>query len=192
MLQFYLIVNPTSPEMPGGWTGASRFFGYFTVLTNILVALVLSAPLLRGRIGGWLSSHSIRAATAAYIAMVGIVYALVLKQLWNPQGLQKLADMALHEIVPVLYLLYWIFFGRTRTLRPGAAFGWLAYPVGYLVYALLRGALEGWYAYPFIDASQVGYGRVFLNATVILVGFIALGLLVVALDRRAKPALADP
>lgn len=187
VLQFYLLVYPTSPDMPGGWTGASRFFGYFTVLTNILVALVLSAPLLKGRIGRWLSSASVRAATTVYVAIVGIVYALVLKQLWNPQGLQKLADLALHEIVPILYVLHWIFFGRTRSLRPGEVLGWLTYPGTYLVYALLRGALEGWYAYPFLDPSVLGYGRVFLNAAGLLVGFSALGLLVVGLDRLAKP-----
>jgi len=36
------------------------------------------------------------------MTMVGAGYTLLLRHLWNPQGAQKLADILLHDVVPVL------------------------------------------------------------------------------------------
>ena len=60
---------------------------------------------------------------------------------------------------------------------------WLLYPAIYLVYLLLRGALFGLYPYPFIDAGELGYPRMLINASLFFVIFLGLGLLVVALGR---------
>jgi hypothetical protein len=46
-------------------------------------------------------------------------------------------------------------------------------PVGWLVYALVRGAFVDWYPYPFVDVDQHGLGIVLLNC----VGISALMLL---------------
>jgi hypothetical protein len=182
-LQFYLIVWSPMDGGPGGLVGASQFFGYFTILTNLIVALVLTSSLLPDRWRASLSSPTVRAATATYIAMVGIVYSVVLRDLWNPQGAQKWADVILHDAVPVLYVLHWIAFQRTRTLRWRAPVTWLLFPAGYVVCALLRGVVTGWYPYPFLDASVIGWGRVAIGSIGLLVGFVVLGLLVVAIDR---------
>lgn len=189
-LQFFLIVWSPMDGGPGGLVGASRFFGYFTILTNLIVALVLTSSLLPGRWRAFLSSPSVRAATAAYITMVGIVYSAVLRDLWNPQGAQKWADVILHDAVPILYLLHWIVCHRTGTLRWRAPITWLLYPAGYVVYALLRGVLTGWYPYPFLDANVIGWGRVAAGSIVLLVGFAGLGLLVVALDKACRRFVA--
>jgi hypothetical protein len=42
------------------------------------------------------------------------------------------ADILLHDVVPLTYAAYW-----------------LIYPPCYLAYALARGATTGWYPYPF-------------------------------------------
>jgi hypothetical protein len=60
---------------------------------------------------------------------------------------------------------------------------WSAYPIVYLVYALIRGGIGGSYPYPFIDVAFLGYGRTMINSLGLLVVFIALGLLFVALSR---------
>jgi len=49
--------------------------------------------------------------------------------------------------------------------------------------SLVRGYFVGSYPYPFIDAAHIGYGRTMLNALGLLIGFIALGLLLVAFGR---------
>ena len=73
---------------------------------------------------------------------------------------------------------------------------WAIYPAVYFAYALWRGSEIGVYAYPFIDVASLGYGQVMLNALAILVGFVALGLLLISLDqwqgRRLAAARAQP
>src|ERR1700691_1036872 len=65
---------------------------YFTVLTNLAVALVVSARLAGVR---WalLTSRATLAAVAVYIFVVGMIYSLLLRSLWAaPSGLHKIAD----------------------------------------------------------------------------------------------------
>jgi hypothetical protein len=37
------------------------------------------------------------------------------------------------------------------------------YPFCWLVFTLIRGAVISWYPYPFIDVTQLGYGKTILN-----------------------------
>jgi hypothetical protein len=167
---------------------AITFFSFFTILTNILVALVFTAMAC-----GWVSdfkqffnSSSVQAAIAVYIAMVGISYHLLLAQLWNPQGAQWLADTLLHTVMPVAYVLYWVIFGPRAGLRWKDAAVWLIYPGVYLGYVLAKGAVSGVYPYPFVDVKVLGYGGVFVRAGVFLLVFLGLGLLAVALGRNSR------
>lgn len=182
-LQLYLIIVVNIAEGTGWLTAVGRYVSFFTILSNIAVMLVLSAPLWPAPLQMWLRRATVRGAVAAYIATVGITYSLLLRQLWNPQGPQKVADIALHDIVPVLYVVFWIACLRTGTLRWRDALAWLPFPLAYLVYSLVRGPFAEWYPYPFIDVGQHGYQRVLINATTITVAFALLGLVVIAIDR---------
>ena len=172
-----------------------NYLSYFTILTNFLVAFSLTCSLCISNTawGRFFSRATVQSALAVYIAIVGTVYALLLKQLWNPQGLQKVADISLHEIVPVLYVLYWVAVVSKTSLAWKSVFPWLAYPAAYFCYSLVRGALTGWYPYPFMDVTANGYARVFLNALLMLVAFLAVSLVTVAFSRwrgrnRPRPA----
>jgi hypothetical protein len=114
--------------------------------------------------GKWLCRPSVQAATAVYIAIVGMVYQLLLRQLWNPQGAQWVADVLLHSIVPVGYVVYWLLFAPRAGLSWKDSVTWLVYPGVYLVYTLARGAVSGLYG---------GF----------LLVFLGMGLLVVAVGR---------
>jgi hypothetical protein len=114
--------------------------------------------------------------------LVGIVYAQLLRASWNPQGLQKLADIALHDVQPVLVALFWLWRPHGRLgLRDAAAA--LALPLAFCLYALARGAAEGWYPYPFLDVARIGAGAVARNCAGIAIGFLAMALLLLGLDR---------
>jgi hypothetical protein len=63
-----------------------------------------------------------------YIAIVGIVYSLLLRHIWNPQGWQIVADVLLHDLIPLLYVAYWVIFVRKSSLLWKHAVWWLAYP----------------------------------------------------------------
>ena len=156
--------------------------GYFTILTNLSVALAMAAVAMRWRIGA-------RAAAALTVAIlgVGIVYHLVLARLWAPQGLAWWSDQGLHTAVPLGMALWWWAFAPRRI-------GWrdlpvlMAWPVAYTVYALARGAATGFWPYPFLNADALGWGQVALNIAGIAAGFAALAGALVALAQSASPS----
>ncbi len=178
-LQFWVLVGET-----GGWLSAARsFFSFFTILTNLLVVIVLTVPLLRPADGAWFRSASVRSASAVYIAVVGIVYSLVLRELWNPQGDKAVADFLLHDAIPILYVVYWLVFVPKGSLQLSQVPFWLIYPLAYCGVSLARSAITGWYAYPFLNTVELGYPKVALNVAGLILGFFALSCVVIALDK---------
>ncbi|WP_426042374.1 Pr6Pr family membrane protein [Brevundimonas sp. TWP2-3-4b1] len=161
------------------------FFSYFTVLTNLLVALALTAPALfpDSRIGRWTASEGVRAAVAMYIAVVGLIYHTLLDATWNPQGLLVYVNQVLHTVMPIAFVLDWLLFvpkGRLRWIDPVK---WLAYPLLYGLWTVIHGQLVGWYPYWFIDIGALGWARAGVNFTALLAFFLVLGLIVAAMDR---------
>lgn len=161
------------------------FLDYFTILTNILAALALSAPAVwpRSRLAAILGRPAVLGAIVTYIAVVGIIYSLLLQHLRPASGPWLWADVALHDIAPVLFVIYWLLFAPKGWLRWKHAVFWLAYPACYVAYAFLRAGMTGRYPYHFIDVAAVGWPRVVVNMAVLLIGFLAVGLVFVAIDR---------
>jgi p-aminobenzoyl-glutamate transporter AbgT len=58
----------------------------------------------------------------------------------------------------------------------------MLYPLAYFAYAMIRGMIEGRYAYPFIDLGTHGLAQVVINAAVIAGCFVVAGLALVGLD----------
>lgn len=181
VLQFILMVRNADHNQITGFTAASRFFGYFTVLSNTGVALCLTLPLFRE--DHFFSRPATQSAFTVYILIVGIVYNAVLRQLWDPQGAQKLADELLHVAVPFLYTLYWMAYIPKQDLTLRHVFRWLIFPAIYLAYALMRGFAEGFWAYPFINVKESGAARVALNSAGLLFLFFLTGCLILFLGR---------
>ncbi len=189
-LQAFLFINLFLAKGGTFADGVLRFLGFFTILTNILAATVLSLSLVRSFSGSFLTRPNAMSAVAVYITIVGAIYSLVLRALWAPEGLQLLADRVLHDIMPIAYLIFWLLMVRKGTLRWIYPVYWLIYPVLYFVYVLWRGAYSGFYPYPFIDVGVHGYTGVLANAGVMLAAFLTLGLFFVAGDRamgRPRP-----
>ena len=167
--------------------GLLSYFSFFTVITNTMVATVLTYAAIsrpsKGRtffLQSWVSS-----GIAVSSLVVGVAYSLLLRQLWQPHGLAWLANELLHDVMPVLFTLYWWFCVPKGSLRVSHIGVWALYPALYFAYILLRGHLLGVYPYPFIDVNKLGYAQVFLNAGEILAGFVGVALMLVALDRWA-------
>jgi hypothetical protein len=163
-----------------------NFLGFFTILTNLLIAVGLTAWVVapRSRAGAFFARPATTAATAVYILIVALVYSLLLRRLWSPAGWEKVADHLLHDVVPAAYLACWALLLPKGGLPFATTIRWLAYPAGYFLAVLLHGAIAGRYPYPFLNVARIGYGPVFLNAVVLLAVFLLLGLLFVALDRK--------
>lgn len=171
--------------------GLDRLTMYLTNLTILMsalcftsLALSLTTPMSR-----FFRQPSVISAVVAYLAFVGIAYNLLLRQLWTPTGFRALVNESLHTVVPLLAIVYWIFFVPVFQASLKKSMLWLVYPLGYLSVTLWRGALSGFYPYPFIDVNKLGYGRVLVNSSLLLAGFMALMALLLAVNRSGKPVL---
>ncbi len=159
-----------------------RFFSYYTILTNILAALVLTGAMLAHR-GTLLSKPSVQTAIAVYISVVGITYVTILSSLWAPTGPQWLADNLLHHVMPVLYALFWLVFVTKGTLRWMSFLPWLIFPLHYVIVILTRGSVSRFWPYPFLDADKLGLATVAQNCALMVALFVAVSLIFIALDR---------
>ena len=153
---------------------------YFTVLTNLLTVIVMTGIALGYPI---FKSPAVLGGTTFYIATVGILYSLLLRGLLELSGGAKLANFILHDAIPVLTVLYWLVFVQKGLSKSRDPWIWLIYPVLYAIYALLRGAADGKYPYPQIDAAQIGWTHTMFNVAAILVGFLVMGYALVGVDR---------
>ncbi len=184
-IQLYLIFFARLSVGASLLGGLVSFFSYFTVITNTLVAVVLTCAVTDRESAArrWFLQPWVSSGIAVSIAVVGLAYSILLRHLWHPQGWQFIADELLHDVMPLLFLAYWWLCVPKGTLRLKHLPLWLIYPLVYFAYALLRGHLLGAYAYPFIDVALLGYPQVFVNAGGILLGFVLIALLVIGVDR---------
>ncbi len=188
-IQMYLIFHSRWSLGASLIGGLVSFFSYFTVLSNTLVATVLTCEWTSRESAArrWFLQPGVSSAVAVSIAVVSLGYNLLLRHLWHPEGWQWLADELLHVIMPLLFLGYWWHYVPKGTLRLWHIAAWVIYPVLYFAYVLLRGHVLAVYPYPFVDVDKLGYPQVFINAGGLLAGFVVIALLVVGLDRwRAR------
>jgi hypothetical protein len=159
------------------------FFTFFTILTNLMLVLIYASDLWPRAALAWWRSAVTRGMMAAVMVLVMVFYHIMLRSIWNPQGLALLCDVVLHYVAPILYVAWWVLFAPHGRLKFGHIPAMLLPPTIYLVWAMLRGAIAGEYPYPILEANRIGYGAVAVNVLVVLVGLTALCALVVALDR---------
>jgi hypothetical protein len=147
-----------------------NYFSYFTNLSNLLGAIVL----LRVGLGArrTLAVELVRGAATLYLIVTFLVYAVLLSDI--PLGiLLPWVNTVLHQIVPIAVLLDWVFSPPEHRLELRRSLIWLALPIVYLVYTLIRGVKIGWYPYPFLDPSKVrGYGGVTAYCVAITIMFL--------------------
>lgn len=188
-IQMYLIFHSRWTLGASLLGGLMSFFSYFTVLSNTLVATVLTCALTPRDSAArrWFLQPWVSSGIAVSIVVVGLAYSLLLRHLWHPEGWQWLADELLHDVMPVLFLVYWFCCVPKGSLRLRHIALWVIYPLVYFGYALLRGHFLAVYPYPFIDVDKLGYPQVFINAGGLLAGFGVISVALIGLDRwRAR------
>jgi hypothetical protein len=164
--------------------GLITYFGYFTILTNIFVALISTAgSLSRGAppARSFLYSPPAVGCSTAAILVVGIGYHALLREVWAPQGVEWVANLVLHYIVPAGALLHWLAYPYADRPKWWTPLSWCWYPLAYFAYVMTRGEFLFSYPYPFIDVLALGYVQTILNAIGLLIGFIIVGYLLLGL-----------
>ena len=185
--QLYLMMTNRVVSVPGT---TLRFFSFFTIDTNFLVALCFTFIFLRGNSG--VSRFFTKAATITaitiYVTIVGIVYHVILRLTWDPEGLQKIVDELLHSVIPLLFILFWVFFTPIEGLKWKNAFSWLLYPIAFMLYTIIHGAITKFYPYIFVDVTRHGYNKVLSNAGLFLLAIFFLSMVLIATGKvMGKP-----
>lgn len=143
-----------------------NYFSFFTVLSTTLASLTLLYVALRKDI------PMLRGAATLFMVITGVIYFIMLRDLpiqifW--------VNAVFHYVLPLALLVDWLTHLPKKPASVGMTGLWLLFPVIFLLYTLVRGAILNWYPYPFLNVSTFGYGEVLRNVVMVGVGMIILG-----------------
>jgi len=181
IVQFHASLELTGSAFSALWI----MLRYFTIIANLLVACVFTAATLGNTA---IASPSVLGLATLSILLVGIVYHLLLRGLVELDGSAKLADFLTHTATPLAVPLFWLFCAPKGGLRPRDPLLWILLPLTYFAYGMIRGALEGKYAYPFLDVERFGWAHVGFVALAMAMGFVVTGFIMLWLDRSLARA----
>jgi hypothetical protein len=177
------VLVPQEGQAPGVLTRVLRFFSYFTVQSNMLVALSV-LPMLKDPAIDDKAWRVLRLDGLLGIAVTGVVFVVALRPIVDLSGISAVTNVGFHYLSPLLAVLGWLFFGP-RPRIDGSTLRWsLAWPFAWLGYTLAHGAITDWYPYPFLDAMDLGYTTTLLNCIVVTILLVGVGAVFLFADRR--------
>lgn len=179
-LQLVLLVGQMTADGASVVEAVWRFFGFFTIIMNLMAAVVASALALSP--GSALAGSRSRLVTAAAIVFGGLVYSALLRAIWQPTGWQAVADHALHDATPVLFFLTWLAWDHGG-LRWRDALWAAVPPLAYCGYAFARGAADGWYAYWFLNPEALNLRQLSASIVLLTAAFLVIAVTLVGIDR---------
>ncbi|GAB3871716.1 Pr6Pr family membrane protein [Terrabacter terrigena] len=187
VFQLYLVASGDSILDSSAVTTARpeqirRYFSYFTIQANLLVA-VSTYLLVRVRRDSQVL-RVLRLASLIGITVTGIVAAVALPPSPSYTTGSLVCDRLLHIVVPVLTFVGWVAFGPRGLVARADVLPSLIWPIVWLVATLTLGPVVHWYPYPFINVDRIGYGSALLSCTAIAALFLALATLALWADRR--------
>ncbi|MDR5701214.1 Pr6Pr family membrane protein [Agromyces aerolatus] len=182
-----------SGESTAGESLATRFvrlFSFFTIQSNLFVLVTSIALAINVTRDGKLW-RVIRLDALLGIIITGLVYETILAPLVHPEGWALAATIGFHYISPWATLIGWLIFGprpRSTWLTTVLAFIW---PLAWLVYTFVHGAVTGWYPYPFLDVATIGLADSLRNSGVILLIGIVIAVVLTLLDHHLPSLVKD-
>ena len=156
-----------------------RMAKFFTIWTNTAVGVTAALIAWRGSAG-----QQVPAALVLSIAAVGLVYHILLAPEVPLVGLDLIVDHMMHTVLPILWIAYWATLLPKDRLRFARVPLWLAWPLAYCAYGLVRGRIEGDYPYFFLDLGALGPAGVAAWVAALTLAF-ALGAALIVLGARA-------
>lgn len=174
-IAFSYAAGPPVPTPPG--LRELRFFSFFTILTNALIALAAIGHALPAhhRWHRLASRPAIRTAITVHILVVALIFHVLLSHMVRPGLSGWLGNMLVHQAAPAGWLLCWLMTGPHGGIDLRAPLRWVGFPLLYGLWVLALGALGGWYPYPFMDVAAHGYPAVLRNMAVVGLVFLAIG-----------------
>ncbi|MBM3147209.1 MAG: Pr6Pr family membrane protein [Actinobacteria bacterium] len=199
VISLVLALTGDDPQFGSPLADAFNIFAYFTIQSNIIVGLTSLLLALRPQRRSTLF-RVFRLDGLIMILVTAIVFHALLAGLVGVSGWSSVSNQLVHTVVPALAVLGWLVFGP-RGLVSWRVVAWsVVYPLLWVLFTLVRGAVTGWYPYPFLDVGELGYPRVALTILGITVAFVALaaglhwvdGWSARVFDRQGRRASAAP
>ncbi|TLF79433.1 Pr6Pr family membrane protein [Nocardia cyriacigeorgica] len=160
-----------------------NYFSYFTIQSNVLgVVVLLVGALFDPADRRW---QAIRGASALYLLITGVVYAVLLANI-DVMLTDRWINDVLHRLLPLVMVLDWVLVPVALGLTGRLLGALLIYPAVYGAYTLIRGPFVDWYPYPFLDPREQGYVSLFIGLVVLTGVFALLAVAVVALGGLAR------
>ncbi|NIZ91897.1 Pr6Pr family membrane protein [Kineococcus rubinsiae] len=188
-----------------GFAGLGTKLVFFTIQSNLLLAAmeavsVLAALRHRAQPSGWVVGGA-----TFFVTITFVIYNTVLVP-GGGEGAVLLfsgrpSSDLLHVVAPLLAIVDWVAFRPHPGVRARRSLLWLAYPIAYLVFVLVRGTLTlgpPHYPYPFVDVDEIGYDGIARSFAVLAPSFAVLALAFSGIDhllgrtRARRPAPDAP
>jgi hypothetical protein len=147
-------------------------FSYFTIWSQVTVGVVLTLLFLNPSRDGKVL-RIFRLDSLLMISVTGIVYNVMIGPKYPPVGLNVYSSFIEHTLTPLLTVIIFILVGPRRWINLKIYGLAILFPIAYVIYTLIRGAILGVYPYDFFDVAQYGYA-----AVLEFVGFILLASMV--------------
>lgn len=176
------LYGDTAAGLAGAAARVTDTLSYFTIWSNIVVAVSLTLLFLAPRDDGYWR-RVLRLDAVVMITITAIVYAVLLAPITEVTGWSVLTNPLQHIVVPAVTVLVWLWFGPRGWIDVSVIVGALLIPVSWIVWMLARGAVVDSYPYGFANVAEFGYPAVLTTLAGILVFALVVMGLYWALDR---------
>jgi len=141
--------------------------------TSRYLAVLIYIDLFKGFSG--MSSAVTGVTGLSSIIMVMIVYHFLLSATHHPVGIDKITNVIMHYITPMLFTLFWITSRHIGALKWRDLYKFILFPMAFLVFTYMKAAITGEYPYDFLNYSLNGFSGVapIIGAIVILILFLS-------------------
>jgi len=188
----YYPVNTTEPGLYGNNPiGAAGFIGreldhfsYFTVLSNMLAAIIFTMLAINPKRTSSLF-RVLRLDAVIMMIVTGIIYNVLLNT-GGHEGWDFWSNGIQHIWGPLLVFIVFVICGPRGWISSRTIFASLILPILWLVYALVRGSVTGAYPYDFLDVNANGMASVLAFVAQIVVFAIILGYLLLLIDKLMR------
>ena len=161
-----------------------NYFSYFTIDSNLIaIGVLVAAALNRDRASTpWVDL--VRGGAVVYMSITGIVFTLLLSNTDVDTAIPWV-NSVVHELMPLVMLADWLITPPAARLRMRQGLLWLSFPLVWIVYTIIRGAIVNLYPYPFLNPANGGYAGVAVYCVAILLAMLVVSALVVVLANAA-------
>jgi hypothetical protein len=160
LVVFSMVVWQVADRIANNVFRPAEYFSYFTIQSCLAMAVVFVAA------GIYALKHATdtrlltiaRMSIFAYAIVVMVVYNLLLRN--EPPSAEDVGyawpvvpNEIEHVWAPILVAVDWILGPGRFPLRIRAMWWALVYPLAWVAFSLVRGAITGWWVYPFLDPN---------------------------------------